>query len=97
MFKKKPVSPGINRPQDLLDPVDYKVYNLLFYIKCILIVLFVYLIFLTLNEGIFMFESINDNAVGSTKGVQRPWLSKPTYNISNQDLNLELSSVTINM
>lgn len=95
MFKRKPISPGINEKiKDQLDPIDYKVYQILFYVKWVLIALFVYLTFLTISEGVFMLENINDNAVGKET---RPWLSNPTYHVSSQNQLLESLPEIINM
>ena len=83
MFKKKPVSPGIDRPEDLLDPVDLRVYHLLFYVKMVLIALFTYLFILTLSEGVFMLQNMNDKAVGVIK-KSRPWIEQPVYKINKE-------------
>lgn len=94
MFKRKPISPGINvKIKDQLDPIDYKVYQILSYVKLVLVALFVYLFFLTISEGVFMLQSINDNAVGRS----RPWETKHTYRVSDQNQLLESSSEIINM
>ncbi len=95
MFKRKPISPGINdNPKDQLDIIDRKVYDLLFHVKWVLVALFVYLTILTISEGVFMLQNINDNAVGR-RG--RPWETNHTYHVSDQNQHLESFSEIINM
>jgi hypothetical protein len=80
------------------DPIKVFIYDLLGYVKILLIILIVYIAVLTFGECVFTWQNASDNAVGSIqKGVQRPWLSKPTYNISNQDQSSESLFVTVNM
>lgn len=87
MFKKK------SKPEDQLDIINRKIFEIFFYVKWVLIALFVYLTILTISEGVFTLQNINSNAVGRS----RPWETKQTYRVSNQNPNLELSSEIINM
>lgn len=80
------------------DPIKVFAYDIMIYFKILLILLIVYISVLTFSECIFTWDSIGDNAVGQTsKGVQRPWLSNPTYHISSQNQLLELSPEIINL
>ena len=79
------------------DPIKVFAYDIMVYLKILLIILIVYIAVLTFGECVFTWNAIGDNAVGSTKGVHRPWIEKSPYNISSQNQNSELSFVTINM
>lgn len=80
------------------DPIKVFIYDLLGYVKILLIILIVYMAVLTFGECIFTWQNTSDHAYGSTqKGVHRPWLSNPTYNISNQDQSSESLFVTTSM
>lgn len=79
------------------DPLKVFAYDVLKYVKMVLIALVVYIFILTITECLYGWENLTDNAFGSTK-ESRPWIKKSPYQISsNQNPNSELSFVTINM
>jgi hypothetical protein len=50
------------------DPFNKKLYYLLFYIKWLLIILFVYIFILCITEGVFFLQNINDPINPKAKG-----------------------------
>ena len=76
------------------DPIRLTAYQILIHVKILVIALVVYLFVLTISEGVFTLQGVGDHAVGR---VQRPWLTNPIYQVSDQSPSLELSSETTNM
>lgn len=83
MFKRKPIS-GEPTPKEALDIIDYKVYEILIYVKYVLIALIVYLFIVTVSEGYYMLDSVRSGAVGVIE--QKKYLNHKPYKEVNYEI-----------
>lgn len=83
MFKRKPIS-GEASPKDELDTIDYKVYEILVYVKYALIALIIYLFVLTVTEGYYVLESAKSEAVGTI--IKKEYLNQKPYKEVNYEI-----------
>ena len=76
------------------DPIRLTTYQVLLYVKYLVIALIVYLSVLTISDGIFTLENAGSVAKGNYFWNQK---SKPSLKVANPNQNSELLSETINM